>query len=113
MATINNNILSFSGALQHKRGTKAALDSSDYVPLAGELLVATDTGHIKVGDGTHNWRQLPSPTANEIEIVNAYTEENSGKALDASKGKELNDRVAVLEGVSGIDCGEITAQNNG
>ena len=107
MANFNNNIMSFSGSIQHKRGTKTALDASNYVPAAGEIIIATDTGEIKAGDGVHTWSQLPSPDSTEI--VNAYTEENAGKALDATKGKDLNDRVAVLEGVSGIDCGEITA----
>lgn len=111
MATINNNVMTFNGALQHKRGSKAALDSSDYVPAAGEIIIATDTGEIKAGDGTHSWSQLPSPDTTEI--VNSYSEENTGKALDATKGKDLNDRVAVLEGITGIDCGEIVAQNNG
>ena len=110
MATINNNILSFNGALQHKRGTKAALDASDYVPLAGELLIAIDTGHIKAGDGSHTWSQLPSPAATEIE--NSFDAEIAGKALDATKGKNLHDRVTVLEGITGIDCGEILAPTN-
>lgn len=107
MANFNNNIMSFDGRLQMKRGISTVLENSDYVPAAGEILVATDTGQIKGGDGVHTWRELPSPDTTEI--VNAYTEENAGKALDATKGKDLNDRVAVLEGVSGIDCGEITA----
>ena len=107
MANINNNILSFNGAIQHKRGTKAALENSDYVPLAGELLVATDTGDIRVGDGVHSFHELPAPTS--AEIVNNFEAEAAGKALDALKGKELNDRVTALEGVAGIDCGEITA----
>ena len=113
MAVINNNVLTFSGALQHKRGSKAVLEASDYVLAAGELVGATDTGDIKLGDGVHTWSQLPSPDTTEI--VNDYNEENSGKALDASKGKDLNDRVSVLEGISGIDCGEIIAPdpNNG
>ena len=106
MATINNNILTFSGTLQLKRATAAVLATSDYVPAAGEIIGSTDTGEIKFGDGIHTWSQLPSPDTTEI--VNAYSEEIAGKALDATKGKDLNDRVAVLEGITGIDCGEIS-----
>lgn len=82
MATIVDNILVFNGAIQHKRGSKQALEASDYVPRSGELLVATDTGDIRVGDGLHSWRDLPAPSS--------------------------------LEGIIGIDCGEVTAPvNNG
>ena len=108
MATFNSNTMSINGPIQHKRGTAAALAASDYVPAAGEILVATDTGAIKAGDGTHTWAQLPVPDTTEI--ANNYTETTSGKALDATKGKDLNDRVEVLEGVTGIDCGEITVE---
>ena len=103
MATINNNVLVFNGSLQHKRGKKAALYASDYVPAAGELLVATDTGDIRVGDGVHPWRNLPAI------IINSFEVEDEGKALDALKGKELHQRISALESVTGIDCGEINA----
>ena len=112
MATLNNNILSFNGAIQLKRGSKLMLEASDYVPLAGELLVATDTGDIRIGDGIHSWHDLPAPAS--AEIVNSFDVDEAGKALDATKGKELNDRVIALEGIIGIDCGEISAPlNNG
>ncbi len=51
-----------------------------------------------------------------VEVVNNYTTTTTGKALDAVRGKDLNDRVTTLENSSvrldtltGIDCGEITA----
>ena len=108
MATFNSNTMSL-GVIKHKRGTSAALEASSYVPEAGELLAATDTGEIKAGDGTHTWSQLPS--FNGTVIVNNYTETTAGKALDAMKGKDLNERVATIEGITGIDCGEITASD--
>jgi len=113
MATFNSNKMSISGAIQHKRGTNAALEASDYVPAAGEIICATDTGAIKAGDGVHTWAQLP--TADSTEIANNFTETTAGKALDAVKGKDLNDRLAEFEEMTGIDCGEITVEeeNNG
>lgn len=108
MATINSSVMTFNGPLQHKRGTSAALEASSYVPAAGEIICATDTGVIKAGDSVHTWSELP--TADATEVVNAYTEETAGKALDAVKGKDLNDRLALWEGMTGIDCGEITAE---
>lgn len=111
MAIINDNIINFTGAIQHKRGSLHALIESHYVPRPGELLVATDTGEIRVGDGTHSWSDLPAPIY-AAETFNSFDADTEGKALDALKGKELNERVSVLEGVIGIDCGEISAPNN-
>ena len=108
MAVFNSTTMTITGPIQHKRGTTTALEASSYVPAAGELLVATDTGMIKAGDGTHTWSELP--TADATEIANNYTETVSGKALDAVKGKELNERLEIFEGMTGIDCGEITAE---
>ncbi len=59
MATINNGILELTGTIQHKRGTSAAWATTSYVPKAGELAIATDTGKIKVGNGTDNYNDLP------------------------------------------------------
>ncbi len=107
MATINEGHLKITGPIQHKRGTSAALTASTYVPAAGEIIIATDTGEMKAGDGTHTWSELPSYDGTEV--ANSYTETTTGKALDAVKGKDLNDRVTVLETFESIDCGEITA----
>ena len=107
MATINGTTMTITGPIQIKRGTQAALEGSDYVPAAGELVGAKDTGLVKMGDGVRTWSQLPSYDGTEI--ANNYTETTTGKALDATKGKDLNDRLEELEGVTGIDCGEITS----
>ena len=109
MATFNSNVMTITGPIQHKRGTSTVLQASDYIPAAGEIIVATDTGEMKAGDGVKTWAQLPSYDGTEI--ANNYTEENAGKALDAVKGKDLNDRLETVEGITGIDCGEITAQD--
>lgn len=106
MGTNNAGTLTISGSIQHKRGTSAALQASSYVPSAGEIVIATDTGEMKAGDGVKTWSQLPSYDGTEIS--NSYEETATGKALDAVKGKDLNDRVVKLEGITGIDCGEIT-----
>ena len=110
MAVINNNVLTFSGALQHKRGSKAVLEASDYVLAAGELVGATDTGEIKFGDGTHTWSELPSYDGTLIEDTYSSTSATSG--LSAAKGKDLNDRLAAFEAMTGIDCGEITGNGD-
>ena len=103
---INEGNLVISGPIQHKRGTANALTASTYIPAAGEIVVATDTGEMKAGDGTHKWSELPSYEGTEV--ANSYSETVEGKALDAVKGKDLNDRVTNIENISSIDCGEIT-----
>ena len=107
MATIQEGIMVLSAPIQHKRGTSAVLAASGYVPAAGEIVVATDTGEMRCGDGVNTWANLPSYDGTEI--ADNFTTETAGKALDARKGKALNDRLVILEGVTGIDCGEITA----
>ena len=107
MATFSEGIMTITGPIQHKRGTEAALAASDYVPAAGEIVIATDTGRMKAGNGTATWANLPA--YDETQIANDYSQTTAGKALDAVKGKDLNDRVTILEGLTGIDCGEITA----
>ena len=110
---INNGSLVVSGPIQHKRGTSVVLIASDFVPAAGEIVIATDTGEIRAGDGVRTWANLPSYEGTEI--VNSLAETEEGKALDAVQGKELNDKISALntkvstiENISSIDCGEIT-----
>ncbi len=107
MANFNNGILTITGPVQIKRGTSSVLATSTYVPAPGELMGATDTGELRIGDGTHTWSGLPA--FDGTQVANNYTETTAGKALDAVKGKDLNDRLALFEGITGIDCGEITA----
>jgi len=45
--------------LQHKRGTAAILTANNPTIPAGEIVVETDTGRSKVGDGTTAWVNLP------------------------------------------------------
>ena len=111
MAVIRDNIITFSGAIQHRRGSADTLSVSDYVPLAGELLVATDTGDIRVGDGVHTWAELPA--YDETTINNNLETQVAGTALDAAQGYAINQRLLSVEGVTSIDCGEITLASNG
>ena len=106
-ANFNQNVLSISGAVQHKRATAAVLAASDYVPKAGEIIGAIDTGEMKFGDGVKTWPELPS--FDGTQIVNDYTSTSVTSGLSAAKGKDLNDRLTPFENITGIDCGEITA----
>ena len=44
--------------IQLRRGTVAGLAAANEVPLAGELVVETDTGRVKAGDGVSNYNSL-------------------------------------------------------
>ena len=99
MATFNEGVMRISGPIQHKRGTSADLAASNYVPAVGEIVIATDTGEIRSGDGVNTWSNLPSYDGTEI----------ANNLTTTATGKALNDRLGVVEGITGIDCGEITA----
>ena len=92
--------------IQLKRGTSVALAASNYIPKAGEIIIATDTGEMRSGDNTHTWSSLPSYDGTEI--ANNLTTTATGKALDASQGRALGNRVGTLEAVIAIDCGVIS-----
>ncbi|MBQ7220803.1 MAG: hypothetical protein IJS28_07480 [Synergistaceae bacterium] len=102
---INEGIMQFTRAIQYKRGISSDLEDLLYIPTEGEIIIATDTGDIRAGDGVHMWKDLPSYDGTEI--ANNLNTATAGKALDASQGKLLNDRVEVLEAVGGIDCGAL------
>ncbi len=87
--SVSNNILSL-GRIQQKRATSTVLASSSYIALPGELVVATDTGEIKVGDGVKTWSELPSV---------------GGSGGDTSA---LEDRIEALENVAGLGDSTIT-----
>lgn len=112
MAVVFNKeegVMAITGTVQHRRGAEAELMKSGYIPEAGEIVIATDTGRIKAGNGIHTWAQLPA--YDETEIVNNLTTATAGKALDAVQGKALNDRLTVIEeGLTGINCGTIVAE---
>ena len=42
----------------YKRKTSELWEASDYVAKSNEILIATDTGVCKYGDGVHVWREL-------------------------------------------------------
>ena len=53
--------------LQHKRGTAAILTANNPTIPAGEIVIETDTGRMKIGDGSTAWVNLPysqSPALN-------------------------------------------------
>ena len=70
MATFTEGVFTITSPIQHRRGTTEALEASDYIPAAGEIVIATDTGLIKAGDGVHTWRDLPDSNQFSSELEN-------------------------------------------
>ena len=58
--------------IQLRRGTSEALATVNEVLLAGEIGIETDTGKIKIGDGTTAWNSLKYGIDND-----AYVSSNS------------------------------------
>lgn len=105
MQSINEGVLHLKKSLKYKRGISADLVLSEYVPAEGELVIATDTGELRYGDGINVWRNLK--TCDNTIIVNNLETVGAGKVLSAAQGRVLNNRLITLEGINGIDCGEI------
>lgn len=50
--------------IQTQRGTAAALAATNPVIAAGQIVYETDTGRVKVGDGSTAWSALPYAVLN-------------------------------------------------
>lgn len=59
--------------MQQKRGTSMNLIAKNPTLLAGEIVVVTDLGKIKVGDGTHAYNDLPFVKISVADIIDLCT----------------------------------------
>jgi hypothetical protein len=76
-----------------RRATAAVWTTSDYILASGEMGVTTDTGIIKVGNGTSPWSELPIAfedlylpllgTATNSELLGGLSEDNFIKSFEA------------------------------
>lgn len=82
--------------IQLRRGTAANWTSTNPVLAAGEPGVETDTGLIKVGNGSSTWTNLPYQIALAPVTTNAQTGTTyTTVAADAGKNIELNNASAI------------------
>ena len=107
MAFVDSKVLYMTGAVQHKRAMAAVLANSDYVPAAGEIIGAVDTGEMRFGDGVHTWSELPS--FDGTPVVDDYYSTSATEALSAARGRDLNERLSSFEAFEAIDCSEIVS----
>jgi len=89
--------------IQNLRGTAANLASVNPVLLAGEMILETDTGRIKFGDGTSTWNSLPYAILpnSGVSISGALLSSSSGNFTSLSVG-------GIAVSVSGHTHGNIT-----
>lgn len=90
--------------MQQRRATEAVWTTSDYVLAAGELGVTTDTGIIKVGNGTSPWTELDIAfgseylpilgTAANSELLEGISASSFVKVVDTSTAATA-DKVAL------------------
>ena len=121
MAKFTDGVFTITSPIQHRRGTTETLESSDYIPAAGEIIIATDTGLIKAGDGVHTWADLPAGNQISSELenrisnierilrdVNLYSESAEHDDTDEDNINEIFDDI-----FSGNTSSEPTENNNG
>ena len=90
--------------MQQRRATEAVWTTSDYVLAAGELGVTTDTGIIKIGNGTSPWTELDVAfgseylpilgTAANSELLEGISASSFLKVIDATTAATA-DKVAL------------------
>jgi hypothetical protein len=103
--------------MQQRRATEAVWVTSDYVLAAGELGVTTDTGIIKVGNGTSPWTELDIafgseylPTlgkAADSELLDGIGSESFVKVADTSV-TATNDSYVKRTGDGGVKGSDAT-----
>lgn len=77
--TVDNNILTSILVIQHRGGSKSALQQANPLLDRREIVVETDTGKLKIGDGLHYWNDLPYSGASSLP--------DDGKAYIARNGE--------------------------
>ena len=93
--SINNGVLQASGGIQSRGGTAANLAAANPLLKAREIMVETDTGKMKIGDGVHNWNALDYVGGSGSAA--GLTSETWIMVLDDGNDTEITKEVAVWE----------------
>lgn len=95
--------------MQQRGGTEAEILASAEVPIVRELIVASDTGRMWVGDGLHTAATLPTVIA--VEPDEAYVIVDKATNLPADEGilAAFDGRFAAA-GSGGVGSGDGTAR---
>ena len=93
MATENKRI-------QLRRGTSSALSAVNEVPLAGEIVLETDTGKMKIGDGVTNYNDLGYINSSDNSNL---THETWSLTLDDENETEITKEVVLWTAMNDDD----------
>ena len=84
--------------IQFRRGTSEALAAANEVLLAGELVVETDTGKYKFGDGSTAWNDLNYAVGEVVSISNDILNYHNAGAHNALyRGKNLGSTITAAQ----------------
>ena len=92
--SIVNGILRLSRGIQLRGGTLASLASENPVLLSREIMIETDTGKIKIGDGVTAWNSL-----SYFNDLGLYIDSDGDIAQidpSAGVGEDAEEEIAVL-----------------
>ena len=84
---IINGVLELGGAIQSRGGTAANLAAVNPLLKAREIMVETNTGKMKIGDGIHNW--------NDLEYAGGLSSETLTMTLVDENETEITKEVAI------------------
>ena len=67
----SSEVILIRGVFQMRGGTSDNLRAVNPIPVNRELMIETDTGRVKAGDGIHTWTELPyvSVPRNSVSFV--------------------------------------------
>lgn len=71
---------------QQKHDTSTNFNNANKLYLEGEFLVETDTGKVKIGDGTLGYKSLPYTIGTRVPEGAKFTDTTYSKATDSSLG---------------------------
>jgi len=87
-------------SLQHKRGTAAILTANNPVLAAGEYGIETDTGKVKIGDGSTTWVNLGYAFSNAANLTSGTLPDarlSSAIATYSSLAANANSSTSVID----------------
>ena len=102
--------------LQHKRGTAAVLTANNPTIPAGEIVFETDTGRIKIGDGSTAWNSLAYAAPYASDIVNGTLPDarlSSNVSLASPLAGSRNQSTSVVDVVDRNTVTTTRAPNTG
>ena len=71
--TIQHGTLFTNGVIQLRGGSSEAMTAANPLLARREIAVETDTGNVKVGNGSDHWNDLPYSGASSSSLSNGQT----------------------------------------